>query len=387
MNLLVAIRLHLGWKLFLSYLVVILVGVIVLASSVELIIPRAFDRHMAGMGTMMGAMMGGPQGGVNIDLFASFRSAVNEALTLAALAAFAVAVLVSVFVSRQVVAPVQEMMVASQRIAEGHYTERVRLPGDPSKGELDELAQLALSFNQMAARLEGTETMRQQLIGDVAHELRTPLAIIKGSIEGLIDDVLPADASTYQQIHRETDRLQKLVDDLQELSRVEAGAYALDLHALSVSDLVKAAVARLGRQFEGKGVPLQTDISTDLPLVSGDSDRLGQVLLNLVGNALQYTPPGGKVKISAHCQGNEVHVLVSDSGIGIPAEHLPHLFTRFYRVDKSRSRAGGGSGIGLTIAKHLVEAHGGRIWAESPGLGKGSTFTFTLPVAKLRNTH
>jgi len=382
MNLLSFVRSRLGWKLFLSYLVVILVGVIVLASSVELFIPSAFDRHMSSMGPLMETMMGASQGSVNTDLFASFRAGVNEALTLAALAAFVVAVLVSVFVSRQVVAPVREMMAASQSIAEGHYSERIRLTGNPSKGELDELAQLALNFNQMAARLEQTETMRRQLIGDVTHELRTPLTAIKGSMEGLIDGVLPAEDATYQQIYREADRLQKLVDDLQELSRVEAGAYELNHHQLSVSELVMATVARLGRQFEEKGVTLDTDVSTKLPLITGDKDRLGQVLLNLVGNALQYTPPGGRVQISARQQGNEVHVAVSDTGMGISPEHLPHLFTRFYRVDRSRSRAGGGSGIGLTITKHLVEAHSGRIRAESPGLGKGSMFTFTLPTTK-----
>src|SRR3990170_4592956 len=382
MNLLSIVRSRLGWKLFLSYLVVILVGVIVLASSVELFIPSAFDRHMSSMGPMMETMMGASQGEVNPDLFASFRTGVNEALTLAALAAFVVAVLVSVFVSRQVVAPVREMMAASQSIAEGHYSERIRLIGNPSKGELDELAQLALSFNQMAARLEQTETMRRQLIGDVTHELQTPLTAIKGSMEWLIDGVLPVEDATYQQIYREADRLQKLVDDLQELSRVEAGAYELNHHQLSVSELVMATVARLGRQFEEKGVTLDTDVSTELLLITGDKDRLGQVLLNLVGNALQYTPPGGKVQISARQQGNEVHVAVSDTGMGISPEHLPHLFTRFYRVDRSRSRAGGGSGIGLTITKHLVEAHSGRIRAESPGPGKGSTFTFTLPTTK-----
>ena len=382
MNLLSIVRSRLGWKLFLSYLVVILVGVIVLASSVELFIPSAFDRHMSSMGPMMETMMGASQGEVNPDLFASFRTGVNEALTLAALAAFVVAVLVSVFVSRQVVAPVREMMAASQSIAEGHYSERIRLIGNPSKGELDELAQLALSFNQMAARLEQTETMRRQLIGDVTHELQTPLTAIKGSMEGLIDGVLPVEDATYQQIYREADRLQKLVDDLQELSWVEAGTYELNHHQLSISELVMATVARLGLQFEEKGVTLDTDVSTELPFITGDKDRLGQVLLNLVGNALQYTPPGGRVQISARQQGNEVHVAVSDTGMGISPEHLPHLFTRFYRVDRSRSRAGGGSGIGLTITKHLVEAHSGRIRAESPGPGKGSTFTFTLPTTK-----
>jgi histidine kinase len=231
----------------------------------------------------------------------------------------------------------------------------------------------------MAAQLEQMEATRRELIGDVAHELRTPLASIKGSMEGLIDGVLPAEAPTFQQIYREADRLQHLVADLQELSRVEAGAFELNLRRVAVADLVQATLARLGRQFEEKGVALESDIPAGLPPVRADEDRAGQVLLNLVGNALQYTPAGGRVWVSARRQGTEVHIQVSDTGIGIPPEHLPLVFTRFYRVDKSRARAGGGSGIGLTIARHLVEAHGGRIWAESPGPGQGSTFTFTLP--------
>jgi two-component system sensor histidine kinase BaeS len=375
------IRRHLGAKLFISYLIVILVGVVVLGTAAELVVPSAFDHHLAAMNSMMQQMMGRSSPGLRGDLFENFRAAVTEALTFAALAAFLAAVLVSLLVSRQVVAPVRAMMSASQRIAEGNYTERVHVSGNLSKGEQDELAQLALSFNQMAAKLQQTENMRRQLIGDVAHELRTPLTAIKGSMEGLIDGVLPADAETYQAIHREADRLQRLVNDLQELSRVESGAFDLDRQSAKVSDLVDSAVARLGKQFEEKDVALETEVPSGLPQVFVDKDRIDQVLLNLVGNALQYTPSGGKVTISAHAQDDEIHIAVADTGIGIPPEHLPHLFTRFYRVDKSRSRARGGSGIGLTIAKHLVEAHDGRIWAVSSGSGQGSTFIFTLPLS------
>lgn len=375
------IRRHLGAKLFISYLIVILVGVVVLGSAAELVVPSAFDRHLAAMNHMMQQTMGRSSSGLNGDLFLNFRAAVTEALTFAALAAFLAAVLVSLFVSRQVVAPVRAMMSASRRIAEGNYADRVHVSGDLAKGEQDELAQLALSFNQMAAKLQQTENMRRQLIGDVAHELRTPLTAIKGSMEGLIDGVLPADAETFQAIHHEADRLQRLVNDLQELSRVESGAFELDLQAVNVSDLVSSTVARLGKQFEEKGVALETQVPSGLPQVLADKDRIDQVLLNLAGNALQYTPSGGNVILSAHAEDGEIHIAVTDTGIGIPPEHLPHLFTRFYRVDKSRSRAGGGSGIGLTIARHLVEAHGGRIWVVSSGSGQGSTFTFTLPVS------
>ncbi|MGQ9555954.1 MAG: sensor histidine kinase [Anaerolineae bacterium] len=199
--------------------------------------------------------------------------------------------------------------------------------------------------------------------------------------KGLIDGVLPADPDTFQQVYRETDRLQRLVHDLQELSRVEASAYELKLEAEDIASLIAATAEHLNRQFEEKGVTLETNACADLPQVRADRDRIAQVLLNLIGNALQYTSEGGYVRITAQLIGKEIAVSVSDTGIGIAPEHLQHIFDRFYRVDRSRSRASGGSGIGLTIAKHLVEAHGGRIWAESSGPGKGSTFTFTLPRA------
>jgi signal transduction histidine kinase len=366
------IRQRLSLKIFLSYLIVIVVGVSVLATAANFAAPGAFERHIATMSSMMG-------GSTNMsDLSNNFSAALREALTLAALAALVVALIVSVFVSRQIVAPVRAMMLASQRIAEGHYDERVRVADSMAPDELDGLA---ISLNQMTARLEQTETMRGQLIGDVAHELRTPLTSIKGYMEGLIDGVLPAEAETYQQVYREADRLQRLVHDLQELSRVEAGAYPLNLRPIEIYQLIETLKSRLSRQFEEKSVSLQFDVPTDLPHVRVDEDRIGQVLLNLVGNALHYTPSGGSVRVVASQHDREIQLAVIDTGLGIAAEHLSHLFTRFYRVDKSRSRAGGGSGIGLTIAKHLVEAQGGRIWVTSDGAGKGSTFTFTLPIA------
>jgi signal transduction histidine kinase len=371
------IRQHLSWKLFLSYLAVILIDTVVVASAAEFAVPPAFGRHLQAMAPMMGTNSGQLQA----DLFANFDNAVTEAVALATLAAFLAAFILSLFISRRVVLPVQEMMAASQRIAIGHYDERVGVPGSASPEDLDELGLLAQSFNQMAASLEQSETLRMELIGNVAHELRTPLSSIQGYMEGLIDGVLPNEPETFQQVHREADRMQRFVQDLQELSRVEAGGFELKVQPTPVSRLVETVVARLGRQFEDKGVTLETDVSADLPFVQADEGRIGQVLLNLVGNALQYTPPGGEVCIRARRQGNAVVVAVEDTGIGIAPDHLPHVFERFYRVDKSRSRAGGGSGIGLTIAQHLVEAHGGQIRAASEGLGRGSVFSFTLPVA------
>ena len=384
MNLFASFRRHLGWKIFLSYLVVILVLIIVMVSAAIFVAPSAFERHLTAMEQMTAedSTADGEVTDLEADLFENFRGAINESLRLATIAAFIAAVTVSVFVSRRIVAPIRSMMNASQRIADGHYDERVDLPGGNLGEETDELGQLALSFNQMAEKLQHTEEMRRQLIGDVAHELRTPLTTIQGSMEGLIDGVLPAEEATYQNVYREAARLQKLVRDLQELSRVEAGALVIEPRPVKVSDLAQIACTQLERQYREKGVELVNEMIDDVPRVLADKDRIGQVLLNLLGNALQYTPAGGWVRISASSKGEFVETSVEDSGIGIDPEHIQHVFTRFYRVDKSRSRVGGGSGIGLTVTKHLVEASGGRIWVKSSDAGKGSTFSFTLPIAR-----
>lgn len=375
-------RRHLGAKLLLSYLAIIVVGVVVLILASQLILPTSFNRHMSGMMGITSSGMGmGGQGfgnpGLMSQLFVDYRAGFNEALTYAALAAMLVAVVLSLLFTRSVIAPVSAMSLATQRIADGRYDERVQVKG------ADELAQLAARFNQMAEKLNQIESMRRRLIGDVSHELRTPLTAIKGSMEGLMDGVLPANNETYQQIHAEADRLNRLVDDLQELSRAEARAYQLDIRSVDVSTLVYTVTKRLAPHAESKRILLDLELAPDLPYVLADEDRAVQVLTNLTGNALQYTPEGGRITISAKRIDHEVQIAVQDTGIGIPPEHLSNIFDRFYRVDKSRSRqSGGGSGIGLTIARALVEAHGGRIWVESKGNGLGSIFTFTLPIAK-----
>ncbi len=367
-------------KLLLSYLVVLVVGVAVMLVAVQFVAPAAYSRHMleGGMSEMLGHGQGPGQGlgaGQGQGL-SNFRAGMFEALGYALVAALLVAVGVSLFFSRRIVSPLGQMAGASQRIATGHYDERVAVSGS------DEIAQLGERFNQMAEKLESTETMRRRLLGDVSHELRTPLTAIKGYMEGLIDGVMPANAETFEQVHREADRLSRLVDDLQELSRVEAGAFILDVHPVQLADLVQTTVKRLFPAYEKKDVKLRWNLPADLPRVLADDDRLVQVLTNLLGNALMYTPAAGEVTVTAALSGSQVQVSVKDTGVGIPAESLAHIFDRFYRVDKSRSRsAGGGSGIGLTIAKALVEAQGGQIWAESAGEGQGSTFLFTLQSA------
>ena len=375
------IRSHLGVKLFLSYLIVIMVGVIALATTVEFTAPTAFDRHLAAMSAMMSNMMPETTLSLEQDLFENYRAAVTESLSLATVIAAAVAALVSILISRQVVAPVRNMMTASQRIAEGRYDERVQVRGDLSRRDQDELSLLALSFNQMASSLEKTEEIRSRMIGDVAHELRTPLTTIKGTMEALIDEVISPDKSTFYQIYREADRLQNLVEDLQELSRVEAGAYELEIKSISAANLLDMTIPRLALQYDEKNVELEINLQSEYLAVRADPHRTSQVITNLLGNALQYTPRGGHVRLDVTVEEDEILFSVTDDGVGFTAEHKPHLFKRFYRVDKSRSRAGGGSGIGLTISQYFVEAQGGRIRAESPGVGKGATFTFSLPAA------
>ncbi len=377
------IRSHLSLKLFISYLIVILVGMMMIGITTKFTTPRAFAHHLSFMeeqiGRGMGSMMGQgqePDNGMMGEFYQNFQASFNESLLTSIFVAMAAAIAVSFIFSRSIIAPIRDMTAASQRIANGHYDERVNSRGS------DELGQLADRFNQMAEQLEQVESMRRRLIGDVTHELRTPLTAIKGSAEGLIDGILPATDETYGQIHAEAERLNRLVDDLQELSRVEARAYQLDFRDLDASMLIQTVIKRMQFQFDEKRVTLTINLPPHPVMLHADEDRIVQGLTNLVGNALQYTPENGEVTISLESTGNEARFSVKDTGIGIPPDHLPHIFDRFYRVDKSRSRAHGGSGIGLTIAKHLVEAHAGKIWAESAGEGKGSTFVFTLPLIK-----
>ncbi len=370
------------WKLALSYLLVVAISLLVLAVSTAFIAPIDFSQHMGNtMGMMRGSnwgMMGGLQSAyqsLQAETDANLRSALNRALMLAGIAAGLVAVLVSWYVSRRIVGPIRQLVRASHYIAAGHYRER--LPGDQN----DEIGELTRSFNRMAESLAETETMRQQLIADVSHELKTPLASIKGYMEGLQDGIIPATPETYQLVHREADRLQRLVSDLQELSRAEASQLHMEIRPGDAVELVRLSAASLHPQYAEKAIALEIDLPAEALAVRADFDRIRQVLVNLLGNALQYTPPGGCVAVRLVCAGGMAQVSVKDSGVGLQPSDLERIFQRFYRVDKSRTRASGGSGIGLTIARYIVEAHGGRIWAESAGPGQGSVFHFTLPLA------
>lgn len=361
-------RRSLGVQVFVSYLIVLVVGMVVLAVALGFIGPRHVARRMEGSGPRFG----GPPA-TNIERL--FRTGVADALVAAGIAAIIAAGALSMYVTRRIVLPVQILAAASKRLAAGHHEERVPVQST------DELGALADSFNTMAEALEQTETRRRTLLADVAHELRTPLAGIKGYMEGLSDGVLEAGPETFARVAVEVDRLQRLVNDLEELSRLDAGVIRLTRQSVPIRQVVEMAVERLRPQADGQGLDLEVVLAEGLPSVSVDVDRIQQVLQNLIGNAIQYTPPPGRITIGARLEGARVRVDVQDTGIGIDAKHLAHVFERFYRVDRSRARTGGGSGLGLTIARYLVEAHGGEIRASSPGPGRGSTFSFTLPAA------
>lgn len=370
MKFIAGLRERLAWRLFVSYLVILLVALVVLDITAELQSPSALARDITRLQVLLRE-----NPALATDLQENFTTVVNEVLAVGTLVAALAAALVSLFTARRIVEPIRAMMHASQHIAAGDYHERVVVPSH------DELGALAQSFNQMADALEQTEQRRLELIGDVAHELRTPLASIGSSMEGLVDGVLPAEPETYLDIQREVARLQRLVRELSELSRAEAGAIPLEPVSVLPRDLIQPVIERLEPQFQDKGVMLDVQVAHNLPPVRADVGRITQVLLNLLGNALQYTPPDGRVTVLGRVDGSDLCFSVHDTGSGIAPEHMPHIFERFYRADKSRSRAGGGSGIGLTIAKHLVTAHGGQLWATSAGVGCGSTFTFTLPLS------
>ncbi|GAB4114687.1 MAG: ATP-binding protein [Roseiflexaceae bacterium] len=365
-------------RLFLSHMLVIAAGTTTLLIVTLFTAPTLHDRLMIAMLGHESLLMSDPSMvAMERATNAVFQTAMLQALLFSSIAAGSVAVGVSLLVSARIVTPIQRLLAASRRIAIGHYTERV-----PTEGR-DELGALAAQFNTMATALEAAEQRRVSLIGDVAHELRTPLATIEGYVEGVIDRVVAPDDATWALLLDEVGRLRRLVHDLQELSRAEAKQLPLLQRFVHASHIAHQATLRLTAQFAEKQVALITEPIPPAmadPLLLVDTDRMTQVLINLLGNALQHTPSGGQVRMAITHNDHEALFCIQDTGRGVPADDLPHLFERFYRVDKARSRSTGGSGIGLTICKALIEMHAGRIWIESPGIGAGTTVRFTLPL-------
>lgn len=303
----------------------------------------------------------------------AYRLANTLSLGLAALAALAAALSVSAYLAHRLGRTVATLAGAAVRVADGHYGTRAAAPG---LGE--EFDALTAAFNAMAARLESVEATRRQLLADLGHEMRTPVATIEGYLDAAEDGISVADEDTLSVLRAQTSRLRRLAEDLSAVSRAEEHL-ELDRRSVAVADLVAAAVAGAQGRYTAKGVHLRPRLEPDLPAVEADPQRIGQLMGNLLDNALRHTPPGGEVTLTARRHTGGVRLVVADTGSGIAAEHLPHLFERFYRVDAARDRDHGGSGIGLAIAQAIATAHGGLITAESPGPGGGAVFILTLP--------
>jgi signal transduction histidine kinase len=307
--------------------------------------------------------------------FRRLSASISRSLLLGGSVAIVIAFVLTFILSRRISSPIGVLANAARRLGRGDLSQRVQFKG---KGEVATLAQ---AFNSMAADLEHAEQLRRNMIADVAHELRTPLSNIRGYLEAIRDRVMKPNAATIRSLNEETVLLTRLVDELQELSLAEAGELKLVYHAEDIAKLVKQAVNAWQPQIAAKEISLFLDLPDSLPLVNIDRQRVNEVLHNLLENAVAYTRKGGTITVAAMTQGDWVEVSVSDTGEGIPVEDLPYIFERFYRVDRSRARATGGSGLGLTIAKRLVEAHGGKITVQSKP-GKGSRFSFTLHITK-----
>ena len=289
--------------------------------------------------------------------------------------AVVVAFLVTLFLSRRILSPVKELRSAAQRLGKGDFSQRVDIK------DKSEIGELASTFNSMAGNLQRDEQLRQHMVSDIAHELRSPLTNVRGYLEAIKDGVLKPDTATITSIYDETILLSRLVNDLQELSLAEAGELKLYRQPEDLAELIRQSINAVQAKAVEKGLELSSNIPADLPQVNIDFLRIKQVLLNLLENALAHTAAGGTINVSARLNPDFVEVSVSDTGDGIPAEEVNNIFERFHRVDKSRSRSTGGSGLGLTIARYIIEEHTGKIWVQSE-LGEGSRFSFTLPVVK-----
>lgn len=355
-------------RLLLNHLAVVAVTASVLLIATELTAQPFIRHHVAQMMDLLGS-----QGNhMRLDLTSGMRTTLTRALLAALPLGLLVAALTAWVAARRVTASVRHLQAGSQAIASGQYDRRL-----PEVGE-DELTELARSFNTMAGTLARIEQTRAELIGNVAHELRTPVAAVRGYAEAAQDGILPADKALAA-IAREVAGMERLAHDLSLVSRVEGGRVELHLRSVPLRDLLRQAQDRFHLAFEDRPVTLQVDLPAAEVVVWVDAQRAQQVLANLLSNALKHTPAGGTVRVSADVHGPVVTVAVADTGSGIAPEHLDRVFERFYRVDAART-PGEGSGVGLTIARGLARAMQGDLTATSAP-GQGSTFRWTVPLS------
>ncbi|AFZ67214.1 sensor histidine kinase [Deinococcus peraridilitoris] len=354
-------------RLFLSHLLVIVIAMGTLLLFSELLASAFIREHVE----QMVAVIGPDGANLRADLEHGMRGTLTSALLAAIPFAVLIAAVTALLSARRVVRSVALLRDGSHAIAAGEY--RRRLPEDGQ----DELGDLARHFNRMAGTLERVEQGRVELITNVAHELRTPVAALRGFAEALKDGVMPRERAA-DAILREMRTMERLANDLSLVSRVEAGAVELHPRNFPATELVMAGIERFKDAYEERDVRLEWTVPSGVPDVTADFERALQVLTNLLSNALRHTPSGGRVTLSVQGDRDDVAFTVRDTGSGIPSEHLERIFERFYRVDPARTR-GEGSGVGLTIARGLVERMGGTIRVDSSS--SGSVFTFTLPSA------
>ncbi len=358
-------RMRWGTRTFLTQGLVVTVGVLTAALVAMVVGPPLFHEHLQQLGLSDGSAEMG-------HVEQAFLEAGVRSLGIGLVVALVLAIGLAWLETRRLRRPLEQLTAASALVEAGDYKARV-----PDTATSPEFAAVADAFNDMASRLDSTETSRRRLLSDVAHELRTPLATLTAELEAVIDDVVPWDHDSQQLLTAQAARLKKIAADLDDVSRAEEGRFTLDTQNQPVRDLIEPAVASVTTRFEAKGVSLIAD--ADPGVVAADPQRVGQILGNLLDNALRHTQTGGTVRVSARELRNELVITVTDTGDGLSPEQLSKVFDRFYRADTARDRDAGGSGIGLTIARSLALAHGGSLTATSPGPGLGSTFTLTLP--------
>jgi signal transduction histidine kinase len=346
-------------SLLVSHIVVMIVGIAVLVGIGRISTPRFFVwqlRQMEGRGVRVAEL--------RVPLVQSFEKAWSRGAKWSVLVGGVAASGLSYWLASRITQPLKRMQRITRQFAEGELA--ARLPGS----EIEELNQLAVSFNQMATGLQGVEQRRRELVGDLTHELRTPLTVLNGYLEGMQDGTLEPSLEIFGRLTQETKRLQRLIDDFQTLSKAEAGYLPIQLEVLNL-------VVRFADQIFEEGPTLRLQVMEGLPQVRGDRARIEQILINLIGNAIRYTDEGS-ITVEAEPEPNFLWICVTDTGVGIAEAELPRVFERFWRADKARTRDGSGSGIGLAIARRLVELQGGEIQVQSQ-LGEGSCFRFSLP--------
>jgi two-component system, OmpR family, sensor histidine kinase BaeS len=360
----------LSFRLSLAFLVVSAAGIAlaaILAYRAGNSQLNTFINQMGGMGGMMGQPV--KQARQN------YLNGISGYLWAGGAAGVVLSLVLGWVFSRQIAQPLDSIAEAAHKVEEGNLEQKIETKG------YREVQDLGTSFNNMAATLRQDRDLRRNMIADIAHELRTPISVLQGNIEGIIDGVLSDNRETLEILHGETLELARLVEDLRTLSLAETGQLKFDFQPVDLGKLSMRVVESFKAVAAARGIKLDAVIPPGNLTVRADADRTAQVLRALIDNAMKYSPADRKIEVRVAAGNGNAAVSVTDQGQGISAENLPMVFERFYRVDPSRSRSTGGSGLGLAIAKQLIEAQGGRIGAESK-LGDGSTFTFNLPLAK-----